>query len=128
MTERSKTIPPRHQIASLVVLILDVIGLAALLFCATVIVPKFREIFADLLEGQSLPTLTQVLLSIPGPICFLCILATIAGLVWKELRVNDKSQTLIINLVALITVIVLFVIWVIALFGPLITIFASLQK
>lgn len=128
MTEGSKTIRPRHQTASLVVLMLDIIGLAIFLCCATVIASKFREIYAELLEGRSLPALTQVLLSIPEPIYFLCIVATIAGLVWKELRVNDKSQTLIINVVALITVVVLFVILVIALFSPLIIIIASLQK
>ena len=128
MSEELKTIRPRHQTASLIILILDVIGLLGLLYCTTVVASKFREIFNDLLEGRSLPTLTQILLSIPGPIYLLCIVAAIAGLVWKESHINDKSLTLMMNVVVLVAVVVLFVVLVVALFSPLIIIIGSLQK
>jgi len=127
MTEESKTIRPRHQTASLIMLILDMIGLVGLLYCTTVVASKFRQIFDDLLEGRGLPTLTQVLLSIPAPIYILCIVAAIAGLVWKESRINDRSQTLIVNVVAFIAVVVLFVVLVVALFSPLIITIGSLK-
>ena len=128
MTEESKTIHPRDQTASLIILTLDVIGLAGLLYSTTVVASKFRQIFDDLLGGQSLPALTYFVLSIPGPVYVLCIVGAIAGLVWKEQRISDKSQTLIMNLVALITVVVLFVVLVVALFSPLVTIVEALKK
>ncbi len=127
MTEESKTIRPRHQTVSLIMLMLDVIGLVGLLYCTTVVLSKFRQIFDDLLDGKGLPTLTQVLLSIPAPIYILCIVAAIAGLVCKESRIKDKSQTLIVNVVALITLFVLFVVLLVALFIPLITTIGSLK-
>ena len=128
MTEEAKTIRPRHKMASLIILVLDAIGLVGLLYCTTVVASKFRQIFDDLLEGRNLPVLTHVLLSIPGPVYVLCIVGAIAGLVWKEQRISDKRQTLIMNIVALITVIVLFVVLVIALFNPLSIILETLQK
>lgn len=128
MTEESRTARPRNQTASLIMLIVDVIGLGGLLYCTTVVVSKFRQIFDVLLEGKSLPTLTQILLSIPAPIYILCMVAAIAGLVWKELRIKDKSQTLLVNMVALIAVAVLFVLLVLALFCPLIITIGSLNQ
>jgi len=109
-------------------LILDVMGLGGLLYCTTVVASKFRQIFDDLLEGRGLPTLTQVLLSIPAPIYILCIVAAIAGLVWKEACIKDKSRTLLVNVVALIAVGVLFVVLVVALFSPLIITIGSLKQ
>jgi len=129
MTEELKTIRPRYQIASLIILILDVIGLVGLLGFTTVIAPKFRQMFAELLkDGQNLPTLTQGLLSIPAPVCLLSIGAAIAGLVWKESRISHKGQTLIMNVVVFITLNVLFVVGIIACFMPLLTIIESLKK
>lgn len=128
MTEESKTTRPRHQTVSLIMLILDVIGLGGLLYCTTVVASKFCQIFDDLLEGRALPTLTQVLLSIPAPIYIFCIVAAIAGLVWKESCIKDKSRTLRVNVMALIAVVVLFVVLVVALFRPLIIIIVSMKQ
>jgi len=122
MPEELKTDRPRYQIASLIILILDVIGLVGLLGCTTVIAPKFRQLFADHLEGRSLPTLTQGLLSIPARVYLLCIVVAIAGLVWKESRISNKAQTLIMNVVVLITLNVLFVVGIIACLMPIFTI------
>ena len=103
------------------------IGLVGLLCCTTVVASAFRQKFADLLEGRSLPALTHVFLSIPGPVYVLCVVGAIVGLVWKESRISDKHRTLIMNVVAFITLGVLFGVLVVALFMPLINI-VSLQK
>jgi hypothetical protein len=128
MTDETQTTRPHHQTASLVVVILDVIGLLGLLYCATIVAAKFRLIFADLLEGQQLPALTRIILSVPALVYALCMAGAIAGLIWKEVRLSDKSQTLLINIGALIAIIVLFVVLVAALFSPLVVMIGTMQN
>ena len=114
MTVESQTIHPRHRTASLIVLILAVIGLLCLLYGTTVVAATFRHIFEEFLEGRRLPTLTHVLLSITGPLYALCIGGAIAGLIWKESRITDNTRTLVMNIEALVVVVFLFMVWVVA--------------
>ncbi len=59
------------------------VAFAILTFLMIVVIPKFEEIFADLLEGQAMPALTQVVLNISrgftGKLPF--IIAAIVGVV-----------------------------------------------
>ena len=66
MTDESRTVPGRYQVASLIMLMLDVLGLLGLLYGTTVVAAKFRQIFADLLESRPLPALARLVLSIPA--------------------------------------------------------------
>jgi type II secretory pathway component PulF len=54
--------------------------LSVTLFLVIVIVPKFHEIFYDLLEDRPLPVATQLVISYIRPVFFLSVLATVFGI------------------------------------------------
>ncbi len=69
------------------------VALSILVFLMMVIVPKFQEIFRDLLEGKELPALTQFVLGVSNLIKnhFLPVLVGIVGLVIL-IKVLGKTQ------------------------------------
>ena len=127
MTETSQNARPRHRTASLIMLILAVLGLLVLLFTTTVVVPKFGKIFTDLLEGKTLPGLTQLVLSIPTAVYLVACAGAIAALIHKEVRIGNRAMTLTINAAALAVVMVLLLVLTVALFLPLTGIIIGLQ-
>jgi len=120
--------PVRHRVASMVFLVLDVIGLLCLLDCFTIVTGKFRLIFDDLLEGRNLPVLTQLILSIPRTVSFLFFVGAIAALIYKESRITDKPRTLVMNIVVFVVGIILFMVLAVGLFQPLIGIVGGVGK
>ena len=128
MTENPQTPRPRFRTASLIVLTLDILGLLGLLYGFTVITHKFRHIFAELLEGRSLPALTQLVLSIPVTASAVFFMGAMAALIYKELSVANKTATLLVNCAVFVLNLLLFMVLVLALFGPLVVIIGSLQK
>jgi len=95
MTDESRTVPGRYQVASLIMLMLDVLGLLGLLYGTTVVAAKFRQIFADLLESRPLPVLTRLVLSIPASVALLFFVGSMAALIYKEVRMGNKSRALV---------------------------------
>jgi len=118
MTETSQNARPRYRIASLIMLTLALLGLLALLFTSTVVVPKFGKIFDDIQPGGNLPALTQMILSTPRAVYGLCCLVAIAMLIWKESRSTSKTRTLALNTAAFIIANVLLAVIVYAMFVP----------
>jgi type IV pilus assembly protein PilC len=75
------------------------VAMTILIFLMTVIVPKFQEIFNDLLEGKSLPPLTLFVLGVSNLVKhqFLLVLGVLVGVVIfiKILGKNPKGRFLI---------------------------------
>jgi hypothetical protein len=120
VTTDSPTVRPRHRTASLVVLGVDVIGLLFLLYCTTVAETKFRQIYDELLAREPLPVLTALVLSVPQPVYVLVLMAVLAGLIYKESRITNRTRTLVLNLAVLVVGVALFMVFVVAMFLPLI--------
>ena len=119
MTDESRTVPGRYQVASLIMLMLDVLGLLGLLYGTTVVAAKFRQIFADLLESRPLPALARLVLSIPARVALPFFVGAMASLIYKEVRMGNKSRALVINAATLTAIVIMSVLLVLALFGPL---------
>ncbi len=128
MTDESRTVPGRYQVASLIMLMLDVLGLLGLLYGTTVVAAKFRQIFADLLESRPLPALARLVLSIPARVALPFFVGAMASLIYKEVRMGNKSRALVINAATLTAIVIMSVLLVLALFGPLTVIITSLSK
>jgi len=64
--EKAQRIKSKVTGAMVYPVVVLVMAIGILLFLMTFIVPKFAEIFKDLLEGASLPGLTQVVMEISG--------------------------------------------------------------
>jgi hypothetical protein len=122
-SKNSETVHPRHRTASLIVLGVDVIGLLFLLYCTTVAATKFRHIYDELLEGAPLPVLTRLMLSIPQPFFSLLLIGGIAGVIYKETRITNRTLTLVLNLAVLGIGVILFLVFVTAMFLPLVMIY-----
>ena len=120
MSNDLQTIRHRHRTASLNVFGLDVIGLLGLLYCTTVVVTKFRRIFDEFMGGQPLPALTSLVLSIPRPVCAVFLVAALVALIYKEVRITNKTHTLLLNLATLVVIVFLLAVFVDAMFTPLI--------
>ena len=99
-----------------------------MLYCATIVAGKFRQIFDDLLEGRALPALTRTVLSVPPIVSILFSLGAIAALFYKEVRIGNKTHTLVINTTVFAIAVFLFLVLVIALFQPLTVIITSMSK
>jgi hypothetical protein len=113
-------------IASLVVLILDVIGVFVLTTATLYISARFQVIFKEL--NIQLPQITQLLLSIPSTVYLIIFLGVILALILKEIAIKSKPLTFAINMAALVIGIAYCVLYVTALFLPLIQIIQSLEK
>jgi type IV pilus assembly protein PilC len=81
--EKAEKIKGKVKSASFYPIAVVVIASAILSFLMVKIVPKFEEIFKDLLGGESLPEFTQVVLGISRVIKdhFIAVVGTIAGLI-----------------------------------------------
>ena len=112
--------PLRHRAASLAVFVLDVAGLLLITFCTTSGVPRFRLIFDDLLEGRRLPLLTNAFMSVPGAAYVLLFSGLIIALIIKELYVANKTRTLIVNVAVFVAVALFFMVFVVAMFMPMV--------
>lgn len=122
VTEESPNISRRHRINSLFLLTVDVVGLLFLLYCTTIVVTRFRLIFDDLLQGNGLPALTHLILSIPRSLYVIFFVGVIAALIYKELRISNKTRSLVINLLAFAAAVFLYIVLVVAFFLPMISI------
>lgn len=120
-----QTVRTPSRIASLVVLVLDILGLLCLLFVTTVGATRFREIFADL--QVPLPVMTAAVLSVPWFAYALLIGAAIAGLIAKERSVADRRQTRNINLIAMGVIVLCLMLFVFAMFSPLGVIISTME-
>ena len=117
MTVEPQTARTPSRTASLVVLVLDVIGLLCLLFVTTFVATRFQVIFADL--QIALPMLTTVVLAVPRIVYAVLIGASIVGLVAKERSIADRRLTRNINLIALLAIVICLMVFVVAMFFPL---------
>lgn len=113
-------------IASLVVLILDVIGGFVLTTATLYISDKFLAIFKEL--NVPLPQITQLFLSIPTTVYLIIFFGVILALILKEIAIKSKPLTFSINMVALVIGVAYCFLYVIALFLPLIQIIQSVEK
>jgi hypothetical protein len=53
---------------------------------------------------------------------------TIGALVYKELRINNQTRNLIINATVLAAIVILFMVFIVAMFTPLIVIITNLKN
>lgn len=117
----------RDRSASLAALILAVFGLLLLVFLHVVVVERFRVIFVDLFEGQKLPAMTTLVLSMPRPVAALAAALAIGLLAWKEIAMENKHVSMLINIGAIGIAIGLAVCAGVALFLPLLIIVTNLS-
>ena len=119
MPEVMQPIRPRHRTGSLIVLTLDVLVILILLVCTTMAAPRFRQIFEDMQVWRNLSALAQLILSTPRAVYVLSLATAIAMLIWKESRIASRTQTLAINLGALVVAVLLLAGVVHAMFAPM---------
>lgn len=62
--EKSERIKNRVKSAMIYPIVVLVVAIAILAFLLTSVIPKFKEIFDDLLEGKSLPAITQFVINV----------------------------------------------------------------
>lgn len=125
MTDGPQTGRPPGRITSLVVLVLDIIGLLGLLFVTTFVGPRFREIFTDL--QAVLPRLTAAILSIPRFAYAGLVTASIYGLIAKEYSIADRTRTRMINFIALVVIVGCIMVFTVAMFLPLETFISRVE-
>lgn len=114
------------MIASLALLILDVIGVFVLTTATFYVSAKFQAIFKEL--NVQLPQATQLFLSIPSTVYLIIFFSVVLALIVKEIALKRKPVTFAINMAALVIVIMYCVLYVTALFLPLIQIIQSAEK
>ena len=113
-------------IASMVVLILDVIGVLVLAISTLCTSSKFLLIFKEL--NAPLPQITQFFLSIPATVYLILFLGVILALILKEFAIKNKPLAFAANMGTLVIGIAYCVLYVTALFLPLMQIIQSLEK
>ena len=113
-------------IASLVVLIIDVIGVIALATITLYTSSRFLAIFKEL--KVQLPQITQLFLSIPATAYLIIFSGVILALILKEIAIKSKPLTFAINMAALVIGVAYCFLYVTALFLPLIQIIQSAGK
>ena len=125
MEEETK-IQTGWTIASMVVLILDVIGCIVLAAMTLRTTAKFKAIFADL--GVQLPQITQVLVSLPAALYVVIFLGLIIALVVKEKVMRNKPLAFTLNVVVLIGGIAYLAVYVAAMFLPMMQMIQTMEK
>jgi hypothetical protein len=113
-------------VASLVVLILDVIGVFVLTTITLYTSARFEVIFKEL--NVPLPQITQFFLSIPTTVYLIIFFGVILALILKEIAIKSKPLAFAANMVALVIGLAYCVLYVTALFLPLMQIIQSLEK
>ena len=112
-------------IASVVVLTIEVVGLLVIGGVTLLARAGFAKLFADM--KVELPALTQFLLSIPTAAYVGVFLPLIIFLVLKETLIRAKTVTLIINLVVGCGAVAYLIVYVTALFLPMIELMTNMQ-
>ncbi|MEI7945264.1 MAG: hypothetical protein WCJ02_01145 [bacterium] len=119
---------PKKQIgwtiASLVVLILDVIGVLVLATITLFVKSIFLELFKDL--DVPLPQITQFFLSIPATFYLIIFSGLILALILKENAIKNKPLAFVANMVALVIGIAYCLLYLTAMYLPLIQIIQSM--
>jgi type IV pilus assembly protein PilC len=85
-------------------IIVLIIAIAIMAFLLVYIVPKFKEIFDDMLQGRPLPALTQFVISLSGTVqnnFFLIVLAVVAFIVGYSLFARTVKGRATIDAVTL---------------------------
>jgi hypothetical protein len=113
-------------IASLALLILDAIGGFVLTTATLYISAKSEVIFKEL--NVQLPQITQLFLSIPATVYLTIFSGVILALVLKEIAIKSKPVTFAINMAALVIGVTYCVLYMTALFLPLMQIIQSMGK
>lgn len=112
--------------ASMVVLVIDVLGLTLLAITTAATRIKIAEIYQDI--GATLPRLTQAFLTPPSTVYVGLFGVVVAGLLAKEIFMQRKKTTFTINLIGLAAGAGFCLLFVVAIFAPLLTIVESLGK
>ena len=113
-------------IASVIVLVIDVLGLTLLAITTTVTRIMIAQIYQDM--GPTLPRLTQAFLSTPSTVYIGLFGVVFAGLLAKEIIMQRKKTTVVINLIGLAAGAGFWLLFVMAIFAPMLTIVESLGK
>ena len=81
--EKAQKIKNKVRGAMVYPIVVMFMAIGILIFMMLVIIPKFKEIFNDLLEGQSLPKLTEMVISVSNIVKhhFLWVIAAVVGIV-----------------------------------------------
>ena len=111
-------------IASMVVLILDVIGVLVLATITLFVKSRFLELFKDL--DVPLPQITQFFLSIPATFYLIIFSGLILALILKEIAIKNKPLAFAANMVALVIGIAYCLLYLTAMFLPMMQIFQRL--
>jgi hypothetical protein len=127
--ENLETKPPAGWTSpSRVVLIVDLIGTLLLAVMTLRTVPKFTVIFRELLNTVPLPRITEFFVSIPSTGYFIIFSGMMIALVLKEITLKNKAGAFAINMVMLIVGIVYFVLYMVAMFLPLLHIINNIAE
>jgi type II secretory pathway component PulF len=103
--------------ASLAVLGLDLIVLALVALVTVVVGPRFAQVYADM--GMALPIITALLLRVSRGGYLAVLILLLMGLVAKEAALQNKKATLIINVAAGAVGILFTMLYVMAVYMPL---------
>ena len=104
------------NVASLILLVVNIIGMIVLAVGSIIVRGKFSGIFADM--GTTLPRITILFLSIPSWAYIVFFGIIIAALILKELLIRKKFITLMINISAGVLGSLYLLIFAIAMFMP----------
>jgi len=107
------------RVMSWVAMVVTALALLALFVIHALAVPRFIAVFND--YDTELPGLTIAIVSVPGNVAFVGYTLLIAGLIAKEFLpfINGKVR-LTMNVVALFLGLVIFVVYLVGLFLPMI--------
>jgi len=120
--------PAGWAVSSRVMLIVDLIGTLLLAVMTLRTAPKFKAIYLDLLGTASLPPITEFFVSIPFTGYFILFSGVMIALVVKEITLKDKAWAFGINMALLIAGIFYFVLYMTAMFLPLLGIIGSIAE
>jgi len=113
-------------VASMVVLVIDVLGLTLLAITTAATRIKISELYQDM--GATLPRLSQAFLTPPSTVYIGFFGGVVAGLLAKEILMQRKKTTFTINLIGLAAGAVFWLLFVMAIFAPVLAIVESLGK
>lgn len=112
--------------ASMVVLVIDVLGLTLLAITTAATRIKIAELYQDM--GATLPRLTQAFLTPPSTVYLGFFGVVVAGLLAKEIIMQRKKTTFTLNVIGLAAGAVFCLLFVMATFAPILIIVESLGK
>jgi len=112
--------------ASMVVLVIDVLGLTLLAITTAAMRIKIAELYQDM--GAAIPRLTHAFLTPPSTVYIGFFGVVVAGLLAKEIIMQRKKTTFTLNLIGLAAGAVFCLLFVMAIFAPMLTIVESLGK